>query len=364
MQYRMAVKAICYLLFLLFDAIVARDIFICNDNSDVEVKQCINFLELLAYTVRSNDTIKIEPGTYNLLKANTAAYSMVIRDVVNVTLTGYTDNSSNMESVAAIKCSIKLGFTFINVSNVQLSNLCFIGCGAPITIETAEEVLQVQTNSFYSIPDGVHATLLFANVFSLVMDNVNVSGSYGFGMLAVNVLGETSISQVTFREKNYYAQQVVHNGNPDSKNINFADVCSAVYGSAVLCIGGNIMILFQEVVHCVDATHLEISETFILDGIDIIGRVVQNVTLLSASGLGIVLGHVSYSISIIIAESVFDGNVAPQGASLSILVYNTEATFQLQILKVTISNANPLALSKLRGDVGAEREVGFTIKLD
>lgn len=351
----MAGKASCYLLFLLFGAIVTKDVFICNEKRDAELKHCMNILELLAYTVHSNDTIKIEPGTYNLLKANTA-YSLVIRDVVNVTLMGYTADILTMELVATLKCSTKLSFTFINVSNLRLSDLSFIGCGAPITMETAKEVLQVQTNSFYRIPNGVHAALLFANVYSLVIDRVNVSGSYGFGMLAINVLGETSISRATFRENNYYAQRTLRNvSKSNSKSIDLSDVCSEMYESATVCIGGNIMILFQEVMHCVEAMYLKISETFILSGIDVIGQDVQKLTenpmLHSSSGLGVVLGHVSYSVTVIVSETVFNGNAAPKGASLTMLVHETDAPFKLLILEVTIMNANCAAVSKVLGPI-------------
>ena len=164
----------------------SETIFIKTNNSSdhqCPAEPCLTLQEFVSYHhhVESNTVLKFLPGNHVLLFATSQNISAM--DVVNVTLTGVSDQQSSI-----IYCVSEFSVVAINVHNLTISNLSFFGCGAPVP----EQILT-----------AVNITLLYRTVtLSLFqISNINildthVSGSNGVGMLAVNafdfILNRTS----------------------------------------------------------------------------------------------------------------------------------------------------------------------------
>lgn len=72
--------------------------------------------------------------------------------------------------------------TFKNVGELFISDLEFVGCG----YETPQHV------------GGINAALKIHDTHSLTLKNITVRDSYGYGLLALNTLGDTTIINSKF----------------------------------------------------------------------------------------------------------------------------------------------------------------------
>ena len=84
----------------------------------------------------SNTVITFLPGNH---QTNiTEDLSVLIKDVINISMIGYDPTNSDSRSV--IQCTGPLGFVFINVTTFKIARLSFISCGAFISSKfTVEE---------------------------------------------------------------------------------------------------------------------------------------------------------------------------------------------------------------------------------
>jgi len=83
---------------------------------------------------------------------------------------------------ATVNCSRnRLMFAFVEVENLHISDLHFYNCGLEVPTELLTNMLEYFNNS-------TQAALLFVSVTSLVVENVSVRKSYGYGLLSCNSL--------------------------------------------------------------------------------------------------------------------------------------------------------------------------------
>ena len=111
---------------------------------------------------------------------------MLIRNARNITLLGDVHDHS------VIQCAGGFGLSFMNVTNLTISNLNFHLCGAPIpepSMPTVYITKLLQTVNYTT-------TLYFIQVSNVKISNIEVHNSTGVGMLGVNAL--VSISKTAF----------------------------------------------------------------------------------------------------------------------------------------------------------------------
>ena len=109
-----------------------------------------------------------------------------INSLSKVTITGF----SQRERVI-VNCSrhVEAGITFINVTNVEISYLSFIGCGFH-HYHTSTENLTLKSGIF------------FANSYGITIHNVLMSHSTGAGISFINTIGTVNIENVMFSNNN------------------------------------------------------------------------------------------------------------------------------------------------------------------
>ena len=119
--------------------------------------------------------------------------SIMIAGVNNLTLSG------SQKSPSIIWCNGDLGFAFVQVKDLKISNLQFYHCGAQIPESITPPFTYFNTFSYSILGNPL---LLMMNTSDISISNVHIHNSTGPGLLGVNLLGNSSISQSLFAKNN------------------------------------------------------------------------------------------------------------------------------------------------------------------
>ena len=99
-----------------------------SDQSHLSNSDCISLESLFKEQVWSPGTsVRFSVGIYSLSN-NSTINSILVRDTSNISLLG------DAFGPTVIDCDDRLGFAFINVTNLTISNIQFVQCGAPVII--------------------------------------------------------------------------------------------------------------------------------------------------------------------------------------------------------------------------------------
>ena len=257
----------------------------------------------------SNTTVHFLPGTHTV--TDIALTTAVVHNVSNLTLRGSCSNTGHCPP-ATVKCNGTFSFIFTDVTSLQISNIAFIECGAVVPGKLSDFVysiwstLQGKAKGTFQLKHGTKATLAFGNIHSLLMRNVTVIKSRGYGILGLNLLGNSTIVNSQFLQNNYQTRFMPHCNN----SLNNWNVAT--------CEGGNAMFLFYDTTpHCPETTStyphysLAVYNSTFAHGIDL-----SSETYLQqggASGIVVIMSHRTYYLNIVLHNvSLFEnsGNVA------------------------------------------------------
>ena len=145
----------------------------------------------------SNTRIIFLPGNHT----SDSNRSIVIANVSNITLEG---------SGSTIQCikDIELGFVFIRVTNLSITNLHLYHCGAVLPSEVELEIYKITTLSklldeYAAISYTKSSPALYLiQVTNITISRVCIYNSTGPGLLGLNVIGHSTISQSSFVRNN------------------------------------------------------------------------------------------------------------------------------------------------------------------
>ena len=136
----------------------------------------------------SNTRIIFLPGNHT----TDTNRSIVIANVSNITLEG---------SGSTIQCikGRELGFVFIQTTNLSITNLHLYHCGAVLPLEVELEIYVSELfnygKAFYT---NSSPALYLIQVTNITISRVNIYNSTGPGLLGLNVIGHSTISQSSF----------------------------------------------------------------------------------------------------------------------------------------------------------------------
>ena len=114
---------------------------------------------------------------------------IIIADVNNLTLIG------SEKSPSIIWCNGDFGFAFMKVKGLKISNLHFYHCGAQIPEIMTTPLIDLNIFSYSILGKPL---LLMMNTSDISISKVHIHNSTGPGLLGVNLLGNSSISQSLF----------------------------------------------------------------------------------------------------------------------------------------------------------------------
>ena len=214
----------------------SETIFIKTNSSDHQcpAEPCLTLQEFVFHhhRVESNTVLKFLPGKHII--SSTTRKFLSIRDVVNVTLTGVSDQQNSV-----IYCVSEFNVIAINVQNLMISNLSFISCGAPLH----DEGLTRRGSS--------SVTLFLVNIINVSILYTHVHASNKVGMLAANVfdlilqktsfIGNTPNCAIVYRDES----------SPPGKLLASSYIADSEFGFGVaglksLSYGGGVRLMFLQ----------------------------------------------------------------------------------------------------------------------
>ena len=144
----------------------------------------------------SDTIITFLPGNH---KTNaTRNLSILIKNVKNISMIGYDHTNNNSKSV--IQCTGSLGFAFINITTLKIEKLQFNFCGARFPSKLTVEENFVRLHDFGTkipLTNNHKVTFYFLQTINVTISEVAISNSTGAGLLGINMLGLSNISQTT-----------------------------------------------------------------------------------------------------------------------------------------------------------------------
>ena len=186
---------------------------ICPDMNGTENITLSDIVEKPWKYLDSNTKIHFCPGTHTTNQTTNTLIQPVNRiNIENLALTGGTESTR-----ATVDCGWNLSFAFQNVTNLTLSDMTFIHCG----LEIPNDGIKRHISSSLQIQNGTHAALFLRSTNNVTIKNVHIFSSNGYGLLGVNVLGDSSIIGCRFednywkisRSPTYSDQQIQPGGN-------------------------------------------------------------------------------------------------------------------------------------------------------
>ena len=140
----------------------------------------------------SHSVFHFLPGSHTVNETT----QVTVLDVDNVSFVGSNLGSGH----ATVECNGRLSFSFMKVGHVNVSHLEFLACGL-----VGHHALGSLMNSLLGRIGPPHVALLFLNCSSVMLENVRVMNSYGYGLLEWNVF-ETNLINCQF----YCSNQISH----------------------------------------------------------------------------------------------------------------------------------------------------------
>jgi len=154
----------------------------CHSLSHYIYLQSITQYKYFASDIR----ISFLPGVHKVDNVSV----LFIENVSNLTLAGYNVSSSYASNSAKIVCMKPAALIFFNTVNLVMKHLSIVYCGYPV----------------YPRKHGKEpsAAVHMMDITSLTLLNISVENSTGYGIMGINVLGDSSVSHSRFIFNNYY----------------------------------------------------------------------------------------------------------------------------------------------------------------
>ena len=249
---------------------------------------------------KSNSTLQFLPGIH-ILESNEGNEPTTIKNVRNLTLIGddtfIMDASELPVPSSQIHCNGSGGLLFAAMHGLFIGNLMFSTCGA---------VLPWPFNGRFRAALAIGFITPQESIFDVTITRVVIQNSTGHGLYGSNVLGNSTISESTFKYNNYNGSQEYH--------------------------GGNIRLSYHNCSEDAGNSTFRIQSSYLLHGYDInaSGEYASNNT---AAGLAITIGLRCSNVVFNITNITARGNVAFKGANVEIIYYSNDITISFYIIQ-------------------------------
>ena len=256
----------------------------------------------------SNTVVYLAAGSHQVTEF------AIVRNLVNVTFIGEEVNNT------IISCNDRLGLAFINITDLRMESLTIDSCGLLETyLKDIVDEINSTTMMFHHVFYDVGVSVVFGNIYNLVLTRVNVVNST-VGIMAINVLGNSSFDELRIENNNPL------NGCKILRREEF--ISHDVYGGGVLVLFSDSL---NETDKMVTKVNLTISKSTFANnsncgGDSGISTVYQSsitaqmfgYTLTGGGGLSLFLAQFMYSVTITIVETDFTNNAGLYGGGLHI----------------------------------------------
>ena len=142
--------------------------------------------------LESGTTLYLSPGTHTLGEGPFC----LLQNLDNVTIQG------EHHSLTVVDCldsyQVRRGIAFFNITNLKISDVTITHCGR----EISSGLPGYLNDTFAYVGPQQKAVLIFTHCTDVVLANVTIHECYGFGVLAINVLGDTVLQALTVTSTN------------------------------------------------------------------------------------------------------------------------------------------------------------------
>ena len=292
-------------------------------------------LENALLQMRSNDTLHLASGTHILNNAT----SSVISDLSGIAILG---NPSNHAEVI-VTCAKEVGLSFVNVTGLTLLGFIVDGC----SLSGSQAMITELDHSDEFFPHPVVAdfvgAIFIVQCSDLLVENVTVQNSHGFGVVGWNLFGDSH-----FRQTNFLS---------NSPCACFFEIEDHHDNSVGQGFGGGAFIMYQDVEDTRNAGSKFTDNSLSFDGgliannygcrhgIDsvifnnLFRSVANSQNLAGAGGLSIVFGQSSFHVNATVTSYTFRNNTNLYGgAGMMVLIYELANRSDVYIIDSTFKN--------------------------
>ena len=235
--------------------------------------------------------------------------TILIRDVNNLKLIC----TSAPGALCQLHCDGNGSFVFMNITNLWFSGFIMYDCGGVIRKDLGHEATVVQVQLYHTFVFGLKAAVFAVNVKNLIANWNVINGSYGYSILGLNVIGNSSFDGLligfsNFRSFNKHCLQWSPLWNPPLSEM-------------AKCQGGSALFLYNDLPYCPDSVErytLTLRQTQILKGFDPVGGNYGEQFIVHGSGLGIIMTQSYFDVDVYIlgAKLVSNNALASEGSNL------------------------------------------------
>ena len=266
---------------------LASDCSSSSDNSG-DTLSAVNIDTALMNT-RSNTTLLLENGCYHINSFT------LLQDLSNISLIG-----SGSETTI-VKCQGDVGLAFVNISGMLVSGMTITNCRlSGENLQNAFDLVKESLDLFYSFRVGTVVGIFIGDSSDLQARNMIVQNTPGIGMVAINLMGESDMSNVTF----------TNNGVPD-----MTSSCG---------VGGGLFILYADYHnHTPNKTpQLTISAAvFKLNNNCANTGILFGESSSFSGGLSLTLSQSQFPVGISLTSAIIENNMSPAGSGAGIIIH-------------------------------------------
>ena len=144
------------------------------------------------YFTSDQTIIKFLKGEHSINGSRLPGATAVLSKLSIIGLLG-ENVGNNDQPVVRISCTVPVRFIFKKTKSLYIRNIEFVGCGSE----------QISRSNRDQGCKRVKAALEFHTVYNLLLSNVHISNSIGFGLLGINIQGQSTIEKCNFRNNTY-----------------------------------------------------------------------------------------------------------------------------------------------------------------
>lgn len=251
---------------------------------------------------------------------------MIMKNLHNLTLTG--ENTT-------IQCTEAVGMSFTNVTLLTLHGITLTRCGMNIAPNDFNDSVSVFGKTMFNFSVGINVAIFINYATDVMLTDMTISYSFGYGLVAVNMLGDSIITGSHFDRNNHHS----------------LDNSSCYTNISLYCKGGNAVLIYTDLLECPSTSlqySLTINDSIFEGGVDA-GITFQpftlalernDVQLIGGAGLGLLLMQSSYGLDASITNINATANAAFVGANVYINVWDYVDNSTITITNSSMTNGN------------------------
>ena len=165
----------------------AENGYLISGTNCIEFDQaCTQLLEFTADT-----TLILHPGRHVLHEI------CLVSDFRNLSLVG--EQEAGGDGNVTITCDAESGLAFMNISGLHLQGFTIQNCGlSGSNLNMTVQKLNELVDNFIFIPTTINISVVLVQCEHMSLERIIVTNTIGLGLLGVNIIGNSSLVDVTF----------------------------------------------------------------------------------------------------------------------------------------------------------------------